>query len=334
MTKLLPIDLVLIDDQFKVVCIDVEFFKPEKPFFVDDLYGRFPEFFKTDTENQREAFVRKMYFSNDQRIKYLSTGEYIKKFSDTSRENKLGFIFHMSRCGSTLFSNLLKCSSDAVVFSEPPIINSVLDPAKSVSRLERQALIRSSINALSDFSSDKNILTVIKFRSWNIYFVDLIYSSFGFVPSIFIHRNGLEILSSIINKPSGWLRAKGTYSEFFGGILGYSREEVIKMSHNEYVLRILRSFLTKVLNFKKQKIVSVEYADIKNEFLRIASEVFSIHYSENELEILKRRMSTYSKDENIKFREDGLKKRRGYARDISELSENLVEDLRRKLSNN
>lgn len=330
MTKLLPVDVIIVEGQFKVVCFEVEFFKPDKPFFVDDLYSRFPTLFNSAIEQLENAFVRKMYFSNDERIKFLTIDEYITRFSIVSPERKIGFIFHMSRCGSTLFSNLLKCSSDITVFSEPTIINSVLDPTKDISSIDRQALIYSSIKALSNFSPNNN-LTIIKFRSWNIYFIDIIYSGFGFIPSIFIHRNGLEVLSSIMKKRPGWLRAKITCSKFFGGILECSKEDVIKMNDQEYVLRILKSFVEKIIKFKRQKIVSIEYSTLKNEFIEIVNEVFSVRFSEKELEILKEKMKEYSKGENRLFFEDGLKKREEYGSDLVELNENLVEDLRKKL---
>src|SRR5574337_1787273 len=53
----------------------------------------------------------------------------------------VGFIFHTSRCGSTLFCQAAKCCSRLHVLSEPPIINAILDPELDIPQQDRSQIL-------------------------------------------------------------------------------------------------------------------------------------------------------------------------------------------------
>jgi hypothetical protein len=332
MIRLLPIDIVSVGTEYKIVCIETEVFKPERPFFVEDLFENFPEVFSSELEGSETAFVRKMYYTDNQKILYFTVQEFIEKYENIDNNKKLGFIFHMSRCGSTLFSNLLNVSGNTVVYSEPTIINAILDPEKDIKN--KGHLVKAAINALSGFSLDSTNCTVIKFRSWNVFFIDEIFSMFRYVPTVFIHRNGLEILSSVCSKPPGWLRARKTNAKFFAEMLKIPLSKIIAMSDEEYVLNVLKSFVDKILTYKRQKIVNLDYLNLKNDFMKVSENVYTITYSGEEKILLNQKMDTYSKDGKTAFAEDSIKKQEKYSSDLITLNNILVESSREKLLNN
>lgn len=331
MAKLLPIDLVKKEGQWSVVCINVESFLPSLPFFIDDLYVKFPEIFTGDLERSDDAFVRQMYYSDDPRINYITVEDFLKQYSDATSHKKLGFIFHMSRCGSTLFSNLTRNIDRLATYSEPTIVNAILDPRKEITLEFKSKLLKASIYSLANFQ-DSNVDTIfIKFRSWNVLFLDQIMDIFADVPSLFIHRNGLEVASSLRNKPSGWVRARNLYIDFFSKVLKVNIESTTKMSQLEYTLSMLGEFVKRVLSCKKGSIVSLDYINLKKDFFLVMKSVFKINITDNEMGTIVDQMRIYSKNAGLEFTEDGKKKQENYTPFEVKLSESLVEILRSKL---
>ena len=107
------------------------------------------------------------------------------------------FIFHVSRCGSTLLSQLLASLPQCIVMSEPPVIDSLLrlhhdsgDGAASV------ALLRQAILALGQHRSGAETHFVIKFDCWHIHSLDLLRQAFPGTPCLFVYREPLAVLTS------------------------------------------------------------------------------------------------------------------------------------------
>lgn len=107
------------------------------------------------------------------------------------------FIFHVSRCGSTLLSQLLASLPQCIVMSEPPVIDSLLrlhhdsgDPAASVT------LLRQAILALGQRRSSDQTHFVIKFDCWHLHSLDLLRQAFPATPCLFIYREPLAVLAS------------------------------------------------------------------------------------------------------------------------------------------
>ena len=107
------------------------------------------------------------------------------------------FIFHVSRCGSTLLTQLLASLPQCIVMSEPPIIDSLLrlyhdsgDAAASVT------LLRQAILALGQRRSGEETHFVIKFDCWHIHSLDLLRQAFPRTPCLFLYREPLAVLTS------------------------------------------------------------------------------------------------------------------------------------------
>lgn len=324
MKKYLPVDLIERSGEWFVVCFRVTPFKPSKPFLVDDLYARFEALFSNAIEDSNTAFVRRMFYSNAADVEYFSIKDFITEFGHSSTKKKLGFVFHMSRCGSTLFSNLLRLESHTVAISEPTIINAILDPAKNLSRDTLVNLVASSITALSEFFEEENV--IVKFRSWNVLFLREILSLFQGTPALFIHRNGLEILDSNLEKPSGWLRARKRYAAFFSKFTDLTPDELMEVEDSEYVLHILSSFINQVLKAEPE-IIALDYQNLKGSYFPLVQKIFNIHYTEVERASALESMATYSKGAG-EFIEDSERKRLKYGQKYIDLNTELVEKRR------
>lgn len=126
------------------------------------------------------------YDEKDERVVYIPIDEFIEKYSGTEIDKKLGFIFHMSRCGSTLATQMLASSDRFFVLSEPTIINAILDPALDVTSKKRKLLLKATIRSLVSCSPSVCEQVFIKFRSWNTFYLDLILKEFQYTKWLFI----------------------------------------------------------------------------------------------------------------------------------------------------
>ncbi len=108
--------------------------------------------------------------------------------SSRSSLRPTGFIFHMSRCGSTLVSQMLAASSENIVLSEAAPIDDILrahfrDPG--VTEEQQVQWLQWLVGVLSwrRFPAEKNVF--IKFDCWHVMFLPLIQRAFPDVPWIF-----------------------------------------------------------------------------------------------------------------------------------------------------
>ncbi len=109
-----------------------------------------------------------------------------------------GFIFHLSRCGSTLVAQMLAALPQNIVISEAPPIDAVLrahwrDPA--ITDEQRIAWLRALLSVYARPRHGERHFYV-KFDSWHTPALPLIRRAFPTVPWIFLYRDPLQVLVS------------------------------------------------------------------------------------------------------------------------------------------
>ena len=110
-----------------------------------------------------------------------------------------GFIFHMSRCGSTLVSQMLAASARHIVISEAEPIDTVVQARRSrpgLTEEEQIEMLRSVVGALGQMRSGKEQHFFIKLDSWHAMALPLFRRAFPSTPWIFLYREPVEILVS------------------------------------------------------------------------------------------------------------------------------------------
>jgi hypothetical protein len=107
-----------------------------------------------------------------------------------------GFIFHMSRCGSTLVSQMLAALPRNIVISEPPALNQLLRLSQGSATAMRAGWVRGLVNAWSRPRNGAEDRFFLKFDSWHIRELPLIVEAFPEVPWIFLYRDPIEVMVS------------------------------------------------------------------------------------------------------------------------------------------
>ncbi|MDB5678680.1 hypothetical protein [Sphingomonas bacterium] len=109
-----------------------------------------------------------------------------------------GFVFHMSRCGSTLAGRMLMAVPGHAVASEPEPLDAVIQWAtlSGASHDDRVAALRAIVGALGRDRTVGQRRFFIKFDAWHALALPLIRAAFPDVPWIFLYRDPVEVIMS------------------------------------------------------------------------------------------------------------------------------------------
>lgn len=306
-----------------------------EPFFIDSLSSVFKVIkllVKLPEEN--ETLARHLHHVVGHRGKSTTLNSFIKANIKLQSNKKLGFILHMSRCGSTLVAQMLASNDRFFVLSEPTIINAILDPALHISREDRSKLLHASVVALAKCSPLVCDHVFIKFRSWNVLYLDLILKQFPNVHWIFIHRNGVEVLASVLDKPPGWFRSRKNYANHFAKSLKVRSGIVKNLDDSEYVARMLGTFCRIANQKRRQCGIFLDYENLKTLLPQVIRDVWKINLTYKDTLIMSRIARLYSKDisKTVIFKSDSRLKRNQISAEQKKLINEFVETERKKLT--
>lgn len=105
-----------------------------------------------------------------------------------------GFIFHLSRCGSTLISGCLSELDATCILSESPLLTDLLLDS-SLTSAEQKNFLQLFIDLQAAVFPDRPQM-IIKWNAWDIFRWELIRKIYPDVPVIFLVRDPVEILAS------------------------------------------------------------------------------------------------------------------------------------------
>lgn len=158
-----------------------------------------------------------------------------------------GFVFHMSRCGSTLVSQMLAALPQNLVLSEAGPIDDVLrahfrDPR--ITDDQRIQWLQWLVAALARRRNPAEQELFIKFDCWHVMFLPLIQRAFPGVPWVFLYREPLEVMASA-QKQLGGQMIPGVLPP---ALFGWDAGQVAGMSLYEYAARVLAKLCEAGLN--------------------------------------------------------------------------------------
>lgn len=158
-----------------------------------------------------------------------------------------GFIFHMSRCGSTLVSQMLAALPQNIVLSEASPIDEVLTAirmAPAVPDTQRIEWLRAMVSALGQRRYPDERRLFIKFDCWHTQDLPLLRTAFPETPWIFVYRDPLEVMVS-------QMRARGVHlvpSPITCTRFGIDPSAAAQLTSEEYAARVLAAVLQAALD--------------------------------------------------------------------------------------
>jgi hypothetical protein len=127
-----------------------------------------------------------------------------------------GFIFHLSRCGSTLLGRMLGALDASLVMSEPHPVDTVLRaPLPGADEETRLNWFGSLVRTLGRRWRGDERRYFIKFDTWTVQQLPAVRRAFPNVPWIFLYRDPVEVLVSHEREQS-YLMLPVSAPAFFG----------------------------------------------------------------------------------------------------------------------
>jgi len=172
-----------------------------------------------------------------------------------------GIVWHMSRCGSTLARNLLAAVGGSVAISEPAIVNSFVKQCMTGGHTaESTGALRAALGSFVRADGDRLSHAYLKCTSWNVLIAKTMVECAQSAPGIFVHRDPVVVLASIVRGAPGWNRPESFLIGRYG--IAPSADPL------ERTANILAAYLRAALDAQAHGICRlVAYSEIVDRFL-------------------------------------------------------------------
>ena len=208
-----------------------------------------------------------------------------------------GFIFHSSRCGSTLLANACRAIDGAIVLSEPNAIDKLLmrfitDVSDTpVKEALYSVFLRGVVHALGQPRADGDRYLFIKFSCCSFALIDRIRRIWPDVPAVFIYRDPVETIVSNVNDVPAWLIDED--HRVLAGIIGVSPDEFAAMSLEERCARTIAGLYSRALG---DDCLLINYNELSLPVISGVLSYFNVNPSTEEMETIARATGVYAKD--------------------------------------
>jgi hypothetical protein len=195
-------------------------------------------------------------------FRHQTTIEQVGRFvADHPGLPPAGFVFHMSRCGSTLVSQMLAAVPEHLVLSEPGPIDSVLRAGgvrADQTDDDRSTWLRWIVSALSQ-GGVQHTRSFVKFDAWSALDLPLIRRAFPDVPWLFLFRDPVEVLLSHTRR----FGAHVIPGVLPASALGMTPETVARLPLVDYGAQALARICEAALEWEDDpRATYVDYADL------------------------------------------------------------------------
>jgi hypothetical protein len=244
-----------------------------------------------------------------------------------------GFIFHMSRCGSTLISQMLAALPQNVVISEPRLVEFVFAEHPrfgSISEEQRISWLQAVVRALSRRRNPAEKHFFIKFDSWQTVFLPLIRQAFPQVPYVFVFREPLAVMASHEREPAAQM-VPGTLDH---RQLGLEPAALAQMPLLEYCARVLARICSAALaQPPNAHALFVNYARLPDGVLDTLIPFFGINCSESDKHLMRQVAEFDAKSPSIRFERGRRERPQTISKDTVQVAQELLFPLHARLEN-
>jgi len=232
-----------------------------------------------------------------------------------------GFIFHSSRCGSTLVANACRAVSNSIVLSEASAIDKLIarfitDADTPVKESLYSVFLRGVVHALAQRRSGNEQHLFIKFACCSFAQLPRIKRIWPNVPWLFLYRDPVETIVSNMKDVPPWLLDNDR--RVLSSIIGADEE----MSLEELCARTIGRLYSTAYDLANDNSMLLNYNQLSVPVIASVLNFFKIDLSSEELETIARTTKAYSKEAS------GT---RAFVADI-EIKQQLASDLVREMS--
>lgn len=240
-----------------------------------------------------------------------------------------GFIFHMSRCGSTVAAQMLAALPCNVVLSEPRPIDQVLRLPGRLPAIEPDRVVRwlrALIAAFARRRRPQERDLFVKFEAWHALLLPLVRRAFPDVPWVFLYRDPLEVLAPL---------AEQFPAEIDPLVLGLSWPEAAAMSSAAFCTlaleRICSAAIAQLGDGGGSGGIAIEYRELPAAAWGRMLAHFGLCYAADDIARMREAARFDAKRPGRLFADDTAAKRRAAGAEVAELAETRLDPLYRQL---
>jgi hypothetical protein len=215
--------------------------------------------------------------------------------------NPTGFIFHSSRCGSTLVANACRVLADSVVVSEPYAVDKIVGRLftdtkdSNTKELLYSLLVRSAVNVLGQRRRETDSRYFVKFSSISALQLKRLTKIWPNVPAVFIYRHPVEVMSSNLADPPAWMDLDSNRT-MAAAILGVSESEVGDVSREVFCARALNRFFCAAADSMTSTLRLFNYSELSADSLIKLIKFFGVTPKAAERERITATLKSHAKD--------------------------------------
>ena len=242
-----------------------------------------------------------------------------------------GFIFHMSRCGSTLISQMLAASPQNIVLSEPAPLDDILRGNfrhPGIPDEQRVQWLQWMVSVLGwqRNPAEKNLF--IKFDCWHVMFLPLIQRAFPDVPWIFLYREPVEVMASA-QKQLGGQMIPGVLQP---ALFGWDMAAISQMPVYEYAARVLAKLCeAALLQTQAGNGKLVNYRQLPTAIWPTLLEYWNLKFSAEAMAPMLSAAQLNAKNPVLPFEADSQAKRDSVSPEIRQLTQQWMEGVYQQL---
>ncbi len=210
-----------------------------------------------------------------------------------------GFVFHSSRCGSTLVANACRAIEGSVVLSEPPAVDKLVarfitDVAEQKTKeLLYSIFLRATVAALGQRRTGREQHLFIKFACCSVSQIERIRRIWPDVPWVFLYRDPVETIVSNMQNLPAWLQDDD--HRVLAAIVETSPAEVAAMTREELCARSIATFYTAAHRVANDRTLLLNYKQLSPAEVSNVLKFFNLSPTAAEMETIARQAHVYSK---------------------------------------
>ena len=270
----LPVDAVVVDGRPGLMWMEMSGVSLAEPFFQQTVD-------RARRENRAERFTEFDVL--------LQLEKQLESVEPT------GFIFHSSRCGSTLVSNACRAVSGSIVLSEANAIDKLIarfitDADNPVKESLYSVFLRAVVHALAQRRTGHERHLFIKFACCSFGQLERIKRIWPAVPWLFLYRDPVETIVSNMRDAPPWLIDNDR--RVLSSIIGDTSE----MSLEELCARTIGSLFSTAYKLANANSMLLNYNQLSVPVIARVLNFFNVSLSSEELETIARTSEVYSKE--------------------------------------
>jgi hypothetical protein len=214
-------------------------------------------------------------------------------------------IFHVSRCGSTLLSQLLALNPANIALSEVPFFDDILRMGFRNNSMDHSTpMLKAAVTFYGAKRKEQQQNLFIKADSWHIHFYRELRQLYPQIPFILLYRKPDEVIRSHQRK-RGMQAVPGLIEP---GIFGFDKETISYADLNGYMTRVLETYYNAFIQILEtdNEAFAFDYKEGMATVVQKMMGICGINISAGEIKLMEERGTRHAKFPEQQFAEDAI----------------------------